>query len=288
MIQISLITDRARLDQVEQVLWEHGAQSVTLRDAAEDPVLEPLPGETPVWPEVIVIGLFNDDVNAEMLRQALDGLIHASVFEVMTIAERDWPDACLDDLKPLRFGRRLRVCPSSYGDLEPNMITIWLDPGLAFGTGTHPTTALCLEWLDANPPHEAEVIDYGCGSGILSLAAIKLGANHVRAVDIDPQALAATLDNAARNGISHRQIIACPPADLPDASADLLLANILARPLIELAENFARRLRTNGRLILSGMLTYQTAQLASAYARWFDFAPVRSHDGWALMEGTKR
>jgi ribosomal protein L11 methyltransferase len=288
MIQISITTDRAHLDRVEKAFLDHGAQSVTLRDAADQPVLEPLPGEIPLWPQVVVSGLFSDGTDADPLRQALDEiLMDGARFKFETVVERDWTRVWLDDTKPLRVGRRLRICPGGHSEPDPTAIDIRLDPGLAFGTGTHPTTALCLEWLDANPPFDADVIDYGCGSGVLAIAAIKLGARRVRAVDIDPQGLSATRDNAARNGISGLRIVACHPDDLPHAQANLLIANILARPLIELAARFAGRVKSGGKLVMSGVLASQAGQVSTAYAPWFDLNQTRGKEGWALLEGAR-
>ncbi len=289
MLQISITTDRAHLDRVEEALLEHGALSITLRDAADDPVLEPLPGETPVWPRIIVTGLFSAGVETEPLRHALHAIANENCgCDIKSVAERDWARACLNDFKPLRFGTRLRILPTTYDEPDGTKIDIRLDAGLAFGTGTHPTTALCLEWLDANPPVNARIIDYGCGSGILAIAALKLGARRALAVDIDPQALLATRANAARNGIGSEQMLACHPSDLPCTLADLLLANILARPLIELAKDFASCVKSGGKLVLSGLLQGQIDESSAVYAPWFEFCRTREKEGWVLLEGTRR
>jgi ribosomal protein L11 methyltransferase len=287
MIQISLLVDRTQLERVEQTLLDHGACSVTLCDAADNPVLEPLPGETPVWPRVVVTGLFGTDVRVPVLRRALHAVVDDVDLEVAALAERDWVRESLDTFKPLRFGRRLRILPSGDWEPDPTAVELRLDPGLAFGSGTHPTTALCLEWLDAHPPTGAEIIDYGCGSGILSLAAIKLGANRARAVDIDPQARLATRENAVRNGIPNNRLCVCAPAALSDERADLIVANILARPLVELARCFADRLKPGGRVVFCGVLAEQALEVIAAYAPWFELAPVRSREAWVLIEGAK-
>jgi ribosomal protein L11 methyltransferase len=288
MIQISVTLSRDQLNPIEQALLAQGALSITLLDAADAPVLEPLPGETPLWPQLTMTALFEADVEIEPLRQALTKIARGELrFEFTELHVRDWTRAWLDDYRPLCFGRRLRIVPSGDWAAAKDSVEIRLDPGLAFGTGTHPTTALCLEWLDANPPLGLEVIDYGCGSGVLSLAAIKLGAKRVRAVDIDPQALIATRENAARNDISQAQLLVHGVSDAAPEPADLLLANILARPLIALAERFAARVKSGGRIVLSGILMSQTAELATTYAPWFDFAPARSRDDWALLEGVR-
>jgi ribosomal protein L11 methyltransferase len=282
MIQVSITVDRARLDRVEQTLFDHGAQSVALRDAADQPVLEPLAGEMPLWPQVVVTGLFTDATETATLRRNLEEVLDGdSSFHSEPLPERDWARVWLDDFKPMRFGRRLRY------ERDVAAVDIRLDPGLAFGTGTHPTTALCLEWLDANPPLGADVIDYGCGSGILGIAAIKLGARTVRAVDIDSQALDATRSNARRNGISHRQIEICHPNALACDPANLLISNILAHPLIELAARHAGRVKSGGKMILSGLLQSQAGTVSMAYAPWFAFAQAREAGEWVLLEGTR-
>jgi len=287
MIEISITTDRVLLDQVEQTLADFGAQSVTLRDAADDPVLEPLPGETPLWSQVLVTALFSSETEIDALKQALQPFINRSELKVVGIAQQGWVWVYLNNFKPRRFGRRLRICCSNQAP-DATAVDIQLDPGLAFGTGNHATTALCLEWLDANPPIGRIVIDYGCGSGILAIAAIKLGARYVHAVDIDPQALLATGDNAARNSVSPNQLVICRPDDPLDLPADILVANILARPLTKLAENLAQRVNQAGQIVLSGVLHHQADELIAVYAPWFNCVRTRDKDGWALMEGTKR
>ncbi len=287
MIQISMLVDRAQLATVEQTFLDHGACSVTLCDAANNPVLEPPPGKTPVWPRVILTGLFGKGVRVRALRRALHALVDNVDLEVAALAERNWVHESLGTLKPLHFGQRLRILPSGDWEPDPAAVELLLEPGLAFGTGTHPTTALCLEWLDAHPPIGAEIIDYGCGSGILSLAAIKLGANRARAVDIDPQARLATRDNAVRNSIPNNRLCVCAPAALSEERADLIMANILARPLVELAECFAGRLKPGGRAVLCGVLAEQTLEVITAYAPWLELEPACSREAWVLIEGTK-
>jgi len=299
MLQISLTIDRAQLASTEQALLDHGACSVTLRDAADDPVLEPRPGEAPVWPTVVVTGLYADNIDTESLQRRLHGVLAGRpALEITRLAERDWTQVWKHDCATLTFGRRLRVRrgdgpqgrhPERDHPVQiSSSVDLFLDPGLAFGTGDHPTTALCLEWLDANPPRDREVIDYGCGSGILGLAALKLGARRVYAVDIDPQALFATRDNAARNGIGTRALQTYCPEELPMHAADLLLANIVARPLIGLAQTFATRVMPGGRVVLSGLLTEQADALAAVYSPWFTFAPAQAKGGWSLLAGLRR
>jgi ribosomal protein L11 methyltransferase len=275
----------------EDALLAAGASSITLEDEGDDPVLEPLPGTTPLWPRVRVKALFDADVDTDQLLLSLAAefgeVLKQARFE--TLADRAWEREWLKDFKPMRFGERLWICPGGQFPTaeQPTAVVIELDPGLAFGTGTHPTTALCLEWLDSADVAGKRVIDYGCGSGILAIAAAKLGATIVSAVDIDPQALIATRDNAERNGVTQLitpQLVA--DADL--VPADILLANILAGPLESLAPTFASLVHTGGRLVLSGILRNQAEAVATTYAPWFDIAPVVVRDDWARLDGVRR
>jgi ribosomal protein L11 methyltransferase len=283
----------------EDALLAAGASSITLEDEGDDPVLEPLPGTTPLWPRVRVKALFDGDADRDEILRILNSELSSAAplshvaFE--TLADRAWEREWLKDFKPMRFGQRLWICPGGQQpDAEqlragPAPVLIELDPGLAFGTGTHPTTALCLEWLDAAKVTGARVIDFGCGSGILAIAAAKLGAAEVLAIDIDPQALLATHDNAERNSVAQlitaRLVDADDPSDVP---ADILLANILAGPLASLAPAFADRVRTGGRLVLSGILRNQAEAVATTYAPWFDIAPVVVRDDWVRLDGVRR
>lgn len=281
----------------EDALLAAGASSITLEDEGDDPVLEPLPGTTPLWPRVRLKALFDATLDAEQLLQSLseelgDGpSLSQAHFE--TLEDRAWEREWLKDFKPMRFGKRLWICPGGQlpaSDALPQSseaVLIELDPGLAFGTGTHPTTALCLEWLDSADVAGKQVIDYGCGSGILAIAAAKLGATLVSAVDIDPQALLATRDNAERNGVA--QLIEPQLVEgVSLAPTDILLANILAGPLESLAPTFAALVRAGGRLVLSGILRNQAEAVASRYAAWFDIAPVVVRDDWARLDGVRR
>jgi ribosomal protein L11 methyltransferase len=197
--------------------------------------------------------------------------------------EREW----LKDFRPMRFGRRLWVVPAGQAPDAPSGVVLELDPGLAFGTGTHATTALCLEWLDARIQGGERVLDYGCGSGILALAALSLGAGSAAAFDIDPQALTATRENAARLGLAARVVIAARPEALAGVF-DIVLANILAGPLIELAPRLATLVRAGGEIVLAGMLEAQAAEVAQAYRPWFHIGPTVERDGWALLAGHRR
>lgn len=286
----------------EDALLAAGASSITLEDEGDDPVLEPLPGTTPLWPRVRVKALFDGAADRDDILRILDGELSNALTDPLsrvtfeTLEDRAWEREWLKDFRPMRFGQRLWICPGGQQpDVEqlrdsPAPVLIELDPGLAFGTGTHPTTALCLEWLDAAKVAGTRVIDYGCGSGILAIAAAMLGAAELLAIDIDPQALLATRDNAERNGvaplITARLVDA--EAESRDAPVDILLANILAGPLESLAPAFAARVRAGGRLVLSGILRNQAEAVASTYAPWFDIAPVVIRDDWARLDGVRR
>ena len=288
--QLQLILDigSRNPEPYEDALFELGAVSVTLEDAADDPVLEPAPGETPLWPTVVVKAVFGQGANADVLAACLaQALPNAPAPRFETLPDKPWEREWLKDFKPMRFGRRLWVCPGGLPADAPDAIRIELDPGLAFGTGTHPTTALCLEWLDAQDLAGLAVVDYGCGSGILAIAAAKLGAASVLAMDIDPQALIATRENAERNGIVDRMAVTGDP-QLAGGSTDVLLANILAGPLVELAPRFAEAIRPGGHLALSGLLLEQADTVTSAYRPWFDIDTTATRDGWALLAGRRR
>jgi ribosomal protein L11 methyltransferase len=278
-------------EQLEDALLLAGALAVTLEDAGDQPVLEPPPGTTPLWAHTRVTGLFDAQTDIEVVKGRLRRFLHGSVLpecRLTELEERDWVRAWLEHFHPMRFGRRLWVCPTHQTPPDPTGVTIRLDPGLAFGTGTHPTTALCLEWLDGVPLNGRTVLDYGCGSGILAIAAAKLGARKVWAVDIDPQALLASDDNADENGVEDRIELAGPAALPETLTVDVLLANILAGVLVRLAPEFSRRVRPGGRLVLSGILEPHVEAVREAFLGDFVFAPIRRREDWVLLDGVRR
>lgn len=291
-LQLTLPIGSADPAPFEDALLAAGAASITLEDAGDDPVLEPPPGSTPLWPRVRMKALFDDSVDPDTLlanlRASLTAQLPDTTFE--RIADRAWEREWLKDFRPMCFGQKLWICP---GGQRPQLegssapVILELDPGLAFGTGTHPTTALCLEWLDSASLPGRFVVDYGCGSGVLAIAALKLGASAALAIDIDPQALIATRENAARNNVADR-LTAGGPGEAQQALADVLLANILAEPLLELAPAFARRVAAGGSIVLSGILQSQAEPVASRYAAWFDMRPATVRDDWALLYGVRR
>ncbi|MFO7277312.1 MAG: 50S ribosomal protein L11 methyltransferase [Pseudomonadota bacterium] len=276
-------------DAVEATCFAHGALAVTLCDARDDPILEPAPGETRLWPATRLEALFQGDTEPAPLIAALAaelGLPPAAI-EQRTVEDRAWEREWMKDFQPMRFGARLWVCPRHGSVDDRDAVVLRLDPGLAFGTGTHPTTALCLEWLDANVRGGEDVIDYGCGSGILAIAAVLLGARRASCFDIDPQALLATHDNAQVNGVEERVLICAETGRLP-RGVDLLLANILAGPLCELAPRFAELVRPGGTLVLAGLMEHQANEVAQAQSPWFDITPFGLRDGWVGLQGTRR
>ena len=288
-VQVTVEVPERAVPVASDTLEAAGALSVTVTDAGDDPVYEPLPGETRAWTQSRVTGLFAAPRDPGPLREALHAALGTppAGWRVARLADRDWERAWLDDYRPMRFGRRLWVGPSDAPAPDPDAVTLRLDPGLAFGTGTHATTALCLDWLaDAAPA--ARVLDYGCGSGILAIAALLLGGGAAHAVDIDPQALVATRRNAAANGVAAHLAVGAPEALTDDARFDLVLANILAGPLADLAPRLAARVAPGGTLVLSGLLEAQVDAVAAAYAGAFAPFAVDLRDGWARLVARRR
>lgn len=276
----------------EEILLAHGAQSVTQVDAADDPVLEPAPGEAPLWPRTRTTGLFDEGTDFAPLIAALRDTLPDGPAAIITSAEleeQDWIRIWLRDWKPLKFGAHLWVSPRAKLDevREPDAVIVALDPGLAFGTGTHPSTALCLEWLAGAALAGKRVLDYGCGSGLLAIAALRLGAAQADAVDIDPQAIVATRENALVNGVADR-LMAHLAAGYRAGPHEVVVANILARPLIELAPRLCGALTPGGAIVLAGLLEAQADEVAAAFAPWCG-ALARTHrEGWVRLEGVKR
>ncbi|MEJ2384897.1 MAG: 50S ribosomal protein L11 methyltransferase [Xanthomonadales bacterium] len=290
-IEICLSVPRDEAEAAEEALAALGALSITLEDDADDPVLEPGPGQTPLWPTVQLRGLFTGDAERDRILdglQALNAAQRPGNLRFREVGDRDWTRAWMDRFQPMRFGRRLWIVPGGMAAPDAaDAVVIHLDPGLAFGTGTHPTTALCLEWLDGWDGAQRTVVDYGCGSGILAIAAALLGARRVVAVDNDPQALRATVDNAARNAVAERVEVLAPEHYVP-AEHDLVLANILAGPLIELAPRLVASAAPGGRIVLSGLLEEQLGDVAPAYRATCEEAGVAVADGWARLELVRR
>ncbi len=305
--QAHLIVPKDKTDQAEETFEALGAVSITLGDAKDEPVLETLPDEIRLWSLVKVTALFEfGQVADDEIRQAVNmGFSPVSnpvsnrdinqgisqQLSIETLKDQDWERAWMDHFKPMQFGNNLWICPTGQTVDMHGATIIDLDPGLAFGTGTHPTTAMCLEWLDQHPPVDRTVIDYGCGSGILAIAALKLGASHAVGIDYDPQALSASKDNAEKNHVENRlqlldtnQLVNNP---VIDNQADLLLANILAGVLVELVDTITALVKPGGQIVLSGILSDQAEQVLSVYKNHFDMQPVVSQHDWVRLEGTR-
>ncbi len=289
-LQLRIAVNKPEVEALEDALLASGAVSVTLEDGADDPILEPGVGETPLWNSLRVTGLYPSDIHTELAFQLLSesfaGQLEHWRWEILE--DQPWETLWTEHYKPIPCGERLWICPSWREPPDPNAVNLSLDPGLAFGSGTHSTTFLCLQWLDAQPLAGKTVIDFGCGSGILAIAALLLGAKQVIATDNDPQALLATRDNAQRNGLSESQLRVCLPEDLNAEPADLVLANILAEPLISLAGQLTALTLSGGQLCLSGMIASQTEAVMAAYSEHFRFAPPLGREEWFCLTAEKR
>ncbi len=289
--QLRIAAHATQAEEIESCMQSLGAVSVTMQDAGrgsdETPIFEPEPGTAPLWPDTQVTGLFDADPAAAVrLRARLAEILGVAETRIscQRLEEQDWERAWLRYFKPLRFGDRLWVIPDGYTPPDETAINLFLDPGLAFGTGTHPTTALCLQWLAAHLEPGAGVVDYGCGSGILSVAAAALGAARLWCIDIDPQALQATRANLEKNRISIPIHTVLPQDFQPDDRPTLIIANILAKPLITLAGDFASLLDPGRILVISGIMSEQTDDLLQVYEKHFERFKILSKDGWMLIE----
>lgn len=287
--QISVITSEEVAPDVADFFSNLGAVSVTYMDAEDEPVYEPAIGETKIWTQTRVIALFELDAEPAKIRSRVlkrfeqKGLKH---WEFEVIEDQAWERAWMAHYHPMKFAGKLWVCPTGQEQREADTVCLILDPGLAFGTGTHPTTALCLEWLASHDLKGKTVIDYGCGSGILAIAALLLGAKQAYAVDIDPQAITATEDNAHKNNVKDRIICSLPNQfSAENIKADVVLANILAKPLIEMASQITGLLVSGGQLVLSGILAEQADSVLSAYGGYLSFNTPEQKEDWVRLSG---
>ncbi|MFT6551162.1 MAG: ribosomal protein L11 methyltransferase [Zhongshania marina] len=289
-LQLRLDADPATASTLEDALLEVGAAAVTMEDNADQPVYEPGVGETPVWQHTRVTGLFTADTDMTATLAELQGHYGQELppLRIEILEDRDWIREWMDSYHPIQCGERLWICPSWREPVDPKAVNLLLDPGLAFGTGTHPTTWLCMQWLDQQDLSGLTVIDYGCGSGILGIAALLLGAQKVIAVDNDPQALLATRDNARRNNIDDSCIECLLPEQLPsELRGDVMVANILAGPLTSLAPNLAATLSAGGPICLSGILHSQAKELMNCYSQWFDELNLTTKEEWVRISGSR-
>jgi ribosomal protein L11 methyltransferase len=288
-LALTLNLDGLDVERVEEACFEFGAVAVSYTDQHDDPILEPAPGEFRLWPHSRLQALFPFDCKPQ---EIVGGLAHVlrigpERLTVETLADRVWEREWLRDFHPMCFGRRLWVAPHHSHVHTQGAVIVRLDPGLAFGTGTHATTAMCLSWLDEHAREGQVAIDYGCGSGVLAVAAVKLGARAAHAFDIDPQALTATRDNAAANQVENQVHVVASDTQLP-TGADILLANILCGPLCELAPRFADLTAPGGKIVLAGLLEAQADEVTRAHAPWFDISTFATRDGWTALAGSRR
>jgi len=290
-LQISINATKQTAESVETTLLDAGALSVTLKDAADEPILEPDIGTTPLWKNAIITGLFDNTMQQDALIDHLRSELPKSceiVFE--TLDDKDWTRAWMDNYTAMQFGKRLWVCPWHIEPPDPAAINLRLDPGLAFGTGTHPTTALCLTWLDRNITQQDKILDYGCGSGILAIAALLLGAHHADGVDLDEQAIIATIENTSANNVE-AQLAAMTVKQFEvnggPKKYDIVLANILSGPLVELAPLLQAYVKPDGDIVLSGILQEQAEETRDAYAQYFEMDDIEIEEDWVLLHGRK-
>lgn len=290
-VELKLYTQEAFVNALDEHLIALGALAITLQDAGDEPIYEPSPDTPRVWEQTILVALFeasHDLTPTLRYVEAETNLQHIQHSEVRYFKDENWVRKSLDQFKPLKLGDKLWICPSWLAIPDPNATNILLDPGLAFGTGSHPTTALCLSWLEKNiNPHDI-VIDYGCGSGILAIAALKLGATHAYAIDHDEQALEATQHNASLNHIPSQQLTMALPNNITLPKVSVLIANILAAPLIELAPYFASLLTQDSKIALSGILKTQASAVLKAYETWFTMDPIATEGDWVRVSGQKK
>lgn len=284
-------------EELSEGLFALGALSVSFTDAEDNPIFEPEPGTTPIWPSVNIIALFDNHDMALIAQAWLSEIASLYRTEIRIIQDKDWISATRHAFKPRLFGKRLWICPSWHQDefsktehaLPDNAVVLALDPGLAFGTGSHPTTSLCLQWLDREVLAQQKILDYGCGSGILALAAAKLGATEVTAVDIDPQAITATEENARQNHVESKTLSVGLPEILPEqASFDVIVANILIGPLMALRPRFENLLAPDGRLVVSGILAEQLDTLKNHYAKNWNCVESTTEGDWAMASFARK
>lgn len=289
-IQLRVTTTEEKAEQVSDMLMGWGAQAVSFLDAHDTPIYEPMPGEVIYWTNTVVVGLFDAE---HPMDKVVNQLKQVSFFKgepnfkLEQLEDKDWEREWMDNFHPIKFGKRLWVCPSWRDIPDPTAVNVMLDPGLAFGTGTHPTTALCMQWLDATIKPEQSVVDFGCGSGILGIAALKLGAKRVIGVDIDPQAIEASLANAKRNNVEGQIELYLPKDQPKDFQADVVVANILAGPLAELKTIISAYVKPGGLLALSGILESQAQSVIAAYSDEFTFDPIAVQDEWVRLSARK-
>ncbi|WP_367606429.1 50S ribosomal protein L11 methyltransferase [Legionella sp. W05-934-2] len=275
--------DTEQVDALSEQLESLGALSITCTDQGDNPIFEPKPGTTPLWPESVVTALFSTQNEAELAREILQQNLSYGDMAIVNVADQAWERVCMDDFHPMQFGKKLWICPSWTTPPDENAINIQLDPGLAFGTGTHSTTALCLTWLDSHPPAGKIVLDFGCGSGILAIAALKLGAEKVFAVDIDPQAHEATENNAMQNDCDHPNQLIIGEQTIIQEPVDVVLANVLLDPLLKYRDQFMAWSKPKATLVLSGLLENQCDTIIKHYQSDCRVVYQNTDNEWGLV-----
>jgi len=288
--QISFEVKKSETDLISEVLMGLGGLSISYSDALDDAIYEPPVGQTPLWDRVKVNALFSSEANQKSIEASILEICNISVIETLELKDRVWEDECKKDFPAMRFGKKLWVCPSwdTKTKFSNDSLVINMDPGLAFGTGTHQTTSLCLEYLDSNPPKNLHVIDFGCGTGVLAIAAAKLGAVSVTAIDNDPQAVLSSKENVAKNNCENI-ISTIHSIDQKDGNQyDLLIANILANPLVELEPLFSDLVCSNGLLLLSGILKEQVDRVVNCYSVNFLNIEVVNKDEWFRLSAKRK
>ncbi|EPZ99893.1 50S ribosomal protein L11 methyltransferase [Glaesserella parasuis] len=290
-VQIRLNSTDREAEKISDFLEDIGAVSVTFMDSQDTPIFEPLPGETRLWGNTDVVALFDAETD---MKEIVSTLVKSKLvatdfsYKIEQIEDKDWEREWMDNFHPMQFGKRLWICPSWREIPDPNAVNVMLDPGLAFGTGTHPTTALCLAWLDSLDLTDKTVIDFGCGSGILAIAALKLGAKKAIGIDIDPQAILASQNNAEVNGVADRLQLFLTKDQPQNLIADVVIANILAGPLKELAPQIITLVKPQGNLGLSGILATQAESVCEAYQNSFKLDSIIEKEEWCRITGIKK
>jgi ribosomal protein L11 methyltransferase len=293
-IQAILEVPSDQVSELEDLLMAIGAQAVTMGDATDQPIYEPKIGTTPLWSKVTLVALFDAEQPLEFQIRQLAELYKTEYeqdfpnYKIELVEDKDWVREWMDTFKPMPFGKRLWICPSWLEPEDPDAINLNLDPGLAFGTGTHPTTAMCLKWLDSADVEGKNIFDFGCGSGILGIAAMLLGGKSLVGIDIDPQAISASYENSERNALDKDMISFHLPEDAPKVKTEIVLANILAGPLVELKDSILSYLLPDGLLVLSGILASQAQDVAKAYEDECNIISIEEDDGWVRIYAQRK